>query len=933
MDATCYGSATSAGTLNSRDGSPQANDTSQATKWIQSTHKALDLQEWMSTTPSPKIPGLASFLQYIRHVFDGDMLDKQLYFSLTRRRRFKRLDLQVCSHCREAKRLDKVEHLDIEKPHFVRSCASCHTLWDRDVNAARNMISALGSPSSTAPSPTSASVPRNLGDPQSAPVDVSALSIEPYPKALSFIASWLLNVLAPNSVTSINDGKTTFAYVENMSSFLNASMAFGVDKKYSFRALDFVQGKNCESMVQFLLALAVAAESKNMALFDWAGESSAPRSLLSQLEAKHHTERTESQAETNPIQRIYAKLDTLEAHNNKLSGFSDSLGSKSHSRSNTVKHRTSAEMGSLVLPKSPEEFQTAIDSIAHRLGDLITQQSDIIEKILECSRNRSHSFGLSSTDVDTDDTGPEEGSRSRSHQRESSSEPFFDQNKAAAPQTPSTPKLFAKLPAEVMNAGLPKPELMRLSVVYELIETELDYVRDLSVMINIHRKEAVAKQILTEEEVVQIFSNIEDLLPANQKLVDLLVAKRDGNPIIEEVGDAFQESSEGLKVYQSYCGNYPSAMRLVSEIAKSRPEFKECLQQWMSNPECRGLSLESFLIKPVQRICKYPLLIKELQRHTPKTSKDSGSLAVAMEKIEAVVTLVNEATRLLGEKERILTLQSKIDGAGEPLQLEGKKLLRDGPVFKIMEAVPKGHKFVFHVGVVGDKKDVMSFSCLLEDDRNKWIDAFSEGIKLAEESSRRADKRGSIDGSKRSSNAFARTPSLKRSLSRAQSGSLFKSKWGGSKTKRTTMDFDPNESSEAEMNPIAIASAMYPETVEIQGQIWKRTFAATLQVYYYNLQTRDVIWKLPEGHKVLDQKTESPGDKTASVDPEISENPDGDDEEPEEDDDDEFIETEVVEHAPDWRKVDRDGCVYYYNQLTMEVSWDIPPHAANEAHI
>ncbi|KAI9202040.1 uncharacterized protein BJ171DRAFT_584472 [Polychytrium aggregatum] len=75
------------------NGSPQAKDTRQATKWIQSTHKILGLQQWMSTTPSPKIPGVASFLRYIRHVFDGDMLEKQLYFSLTRRRRFKRLDL------------------------------------------------------------------------------------------------------------------------------------------------------------------------------------------------------------------------------------------------------------------------------------------------------------------------------------------------------------------------------------------------------------------------------------------------------------------------------------------------------------------------------------------------------------------------------------------------------------------------------------------------------------------------------------------------------------------------------------------------------------------------------------------------------------------------------------------------------------------------
>ncbi|KAI9207910.1 male sterility protein-domain-containing protein [Polychytrium aggregatum] len=60
---------------------------------------------------------------------------------------------QVCSHCREAKRLEKVEHLAIENPHFVRSCASCHTLWDRDVNAARNMISTPVSQQPTFPSP------------------------------------------------------------------------------------------------------------------------------------------------------------------------------------------------------------------------------------------------------------------------------------------------------------------------------------------------------------------------------------------------------------------------------------------------------------------------------------------------------------------------------------------------------------------------------------------------------------------------------------------------------------------------------------------------------------------------------------------------------------------------------------------------------------
>lgn len=46
-------------------------------------------------------------------------------------------------------------------------------------------------------------------------------------------------------------------------------------------------------------------------------------------------------------------------------------------------------------------------------------------------------------------------------------------------------KLFAKLPKQILDSGLEKPELMRLSAVYELIETEIDYVQDLKTMINV----------------------------------------------------------------------------------------------------------------------------------------------------------------------------------------------------------------------------------------------------------------------------------------------------------------------------------------------------------------------------------------------------------------------------------------------------------------
>lgn len=90
----------------------------------------------------------------------------------------------------------------------------------------------------------------------------------------------------------------------------------------------------------------------------------------------------------------------------------------------------------------------------------------------------------------------------------------------------------------------------------------------------------------------------------------------------------------------------------------------------MASPEARGLSIESFLIKPVQRICKYPfadyrypLLIRELDKHSEKAgnTKEQANLSLAAERIGAVVSLVNEATRTADEKQRVLNLEGYIE--------------------------------------------------------------------------------------------------------------------------------------------------------------------------------------------------------------------------------------------------------------------------------
>lgn len=101
-------------------------------------------------------------------------------------------------------------------------------------------------------------------------------------------------------------------------------------------------------------------------------------------------------------------------------------------------------------------------------------------------------------------------------ERQSNRESLISSDSATrAPQI----KLFAKVPKQITESSLEKPELMRLSAVYELIETEIDYVNDLQTMINFHKVQLAL--VVSEQDVASIFSNVDELLAAHMVILSL----------------------------------------------------------------------------------------------------------------------------------------------------------------------------------------------------------------------------------------------------------------------------------------------------------------------------------------------------------------------------------------------------------------------------
>ena len=84
--------------------------------------------------------------------------------------------------------------------------------------------------------------------------------------------------------------------------------------------------------------------------------------------------------------------------------------------------------------------------------------------------------------------------------------------------------------------------------------------------------------------------------------------------------------------YGKYCKNHPTSKQLMTSLRTNNALFSKLLlvrrartltlQECQNKSECRYLDLESFLIKPVQRLCKYPLILKVKLVFTP-TSRNS----------------------------------------------------------------------------------------------------------------------------------------------------------------------------------------------------------------------------------------------------------------------------------------------------------------------
>ncbi|XP_070983410.1 rho guanine nucleotide exchange factor TIAM1-like [Oncorhynchus clarkii lewisi] len=236
---------------------------------------------------------------------------------------------------------------------------------------------------------------------------------------------------------------------------------------------------------------------------------------------------------------------------------------------------------------------------------------------------------------------------------------LHDMNPSECATTSSSPSLDSPfLPPATGTASRQLSDADKLrKVICELVETERTYVKDLNCLIGRYLTPLQKETCLTQDELDILVGNLPEMVEFQ---VEFLKTLEDGTRLVPDLeklervdqfkkilfslGGSFLYYADRFKIYSAFCASHTKVPKVLVK-AKTDADFKAFLEE--RNPKQQHSStLESYLIKPIQRVLKYPLLLRELYSLTDPDSEEHYHLNVAMKAMNKVASHINEMQKI-----------------------------------------------------------------------------------------------------------------------------------------------------------------------------------------------------------------------------------------------------------------------------------------------
>ncbi|KAI8367364.1 hypothetical protein EDC96DRAFT_506546 [Choanephora cucurbitarum] len=279
-------------------------------------------------------------------------------------------------------------------------------------------------------------------------------------------------------------------------------------------------------------------------------------------------------------------------------------------------------------------------------------------------------------------------------------------------------QLWSQTVDDYIVLSTPANERKRQEIIFELVYTEENFLKDLEYVIKMWIEPLRVNDIIPkhrrEEFIDKVFSNLTDIYQLSQRFTMALRARQQEHPIVSQISDIMQHFVAEFEPFVYYGARQHQAKHAYERERYSNPKFALFAEQTERDVSSRKLELNGYLTKPTTRLGRYTLLLDKIHSRTSNNHPDKENIPAIIEMIKQLLQRVNNAAGAaknrfdLEQIQRHLSFKNKKDVVQLRLLSSGRTIIKQGVLRKTFnldstryQAILFDHYFVvFKVKVV-----------------------------------------------------------------------------------------------------------------------------------------------------------------------------------------------------------------------------------------
>ncbi|NXC49971.1 FGD6 protein, partial [Penelope pileata] len=207
-----------------------------------------------------------------------------------------------------------------------------------------------------------------------------------------------------------------------------------------------------------------------------------------------------------------------------------------------------------------------------------------------------------------------------------------------------------------------------------------------------HASRQLGKPVIEDRILNQILYYLPQLYELNRDLLRELEERLSHWLEHQRIADIFVKKGPYLKMYSTYIKEFDKNIALLDEQCKKNAGFASVVKDFEMSPRCASLALKHYLLKPVQRIPQYRLLLTDYLKNLLEESADYRDTQDALAVVIEVANHANDIMKQGDNFQKLMQIQYSLNGHHEIVQ-PGRVFLKEGTLMKLSRKVMQPRMF------------------------------------------------------------------------------------------------------------------------------------------------------------------------------------------------------------------------------------------------